>query len=521
MQLSLAKSITKSATSKMHTNNSLPHPRRIYGSITIFLSLSISLIVSLVFYTIESCHLDALVARSEGITYLSLDSLFGQYCLPLFEDFGIFCLNEQGMDLEKEIKKYADQNSRTPISVLNNSSSFLDLSVNNVDITSVKYLTDDDGNAFVDQVCDYAIYMELSSFAEELCNYSNTDRPKVFSSNEDGTLDFDFSSIDQSAADIIKNFDSNLNSDESSNSNPSTNSNLQVDKDFLDTASECIGHIIKNGLLSFLVGDPKKVSTDTVDKATLPSVTTELTDEGIKNSYGYYEDPGETALNKGIFCEYIYHTFGCYTEPDTDTYLKYPMEYIIHGDSSDDVNFLNCCGYILNLRVACNILYLIADSDKYADAKKVAEYASSIPIPGAQYIALATILTVWATAEGLLDVRDMVNNKKVPIIKSKENWTLELYDLLTFSSFTESKNNGESGLTYKRYLELVLATENNISLYYRTMDAIQMNICHRYNEDFRISKCVYSIDTKITYSLPFLFLIKKTNYISKGHHRYK
>ena len=78
----------------------------IKGSVTIFLSISIGLIVSLVFYTIESCHLDVLVARSEGITYLSLDSLFGQYCLPLFEEYGLFCLNEQGLDLENEIKKY-------------------------------------------------------------------------------------------------------------------------------------------------------------------------------------------------------------------------------------------------------------------------------------------------------------------------------------------------------------------------------------------------------------------------------
>ena len=124
------------------------------GSITIFLSLSLSIIASLLFYTLESCHLDALIARSEGITYLSLDSLFGQYCLPLFEDYGLFCLNEQGLDLENEIKKYADYNSRTPSSILKNNSSFLNLTVDNVDITSIKYLTDDDGDPFVSQICD-------------------------------------------------------------------------------------------------------------------------------------------------------------------------------------------------------------------------------------------------------------------------------------------------------------------------------------------------------------------------------
>ena len=505
----------------MTIKRNLYNVKKATGSITIFLSLSITLVFSLVFYTIESCHLDTLVARSEGITYLSLDSLFAQYCLPLFEEFGLFCLNEQGMDFENEIKKYADQNCQTPASILSSSSTFLNLSVTNVDITSVKYITDDDASAFVEQICDYAKYMEFSSFAEDLCNYSNTSLPKIFSTDNEGNLNFDFTSIDSKVADIIKSFDTNIYSDTSSNTSTSTDLDFELDEDFLDNVTTYIGHIIKNGLLSFLVDSPENVSTDTVDKTTLPSVTCQLSEEGIENSYGYYEDPSKTALNKAIFCEYIYHTFGCYTEPDTDTYLKYPIEYIIHGDASDDVNFLNCCGYILNLRLACNILYLIADSEKYEAAKKVAESANSIPIPGAEYIALATILTVWATAEGLLDVKDLVNNKKVPLIKSKENWTLELYDLPLFSSFTQSKNDGASGLTYKRYLELVLATENNISLYYRTLDAIQMNICHNYNEDFRIAKCVYSLDATISYSLPFLFLTKKVIYKSKGHQSYK
>ena len=53
------------------------------------------------------------------------------------------------------------------------------------------------------------------------------------------------------------------------------------------------------------------------------------------------------------------------------------------------------------------------------------------------------------------------------------------------------------------------------------MDLIQMAICYQYNEDFRLSKCVYSLDVTIQYSLPYLLLSKKTKYKSKGHQRYK
>lgn len=494
------------------------------GSITIFLSISLSIIICLIFYTLESCHLDSLIARSEGITYLSLDSLFGQYCLPLFEEYGLFCLNEQGINLENEIKKYADNNCRTPASILHNSSSFLNLTVKDVDIKKVSYITDDDAKEFVEQVCDYVKYMELNSFANTLRDNCNSDRPEVFTTNEEGTLEIDFNSIDINKANTLKQYDSNYNnssSEESPNKDNSTSDSKDLSADFKDNASSYIEHIIKNGLLSFLVDDPETVSSLTTDKAVLPSVTCQLTEEGVAASFGYTKDTTKTSMEKAYFCEYIYNTFGCFLEPEKESYLNYPIEYIINGSNEDDTNFINCCSHIINLRLACNLVHLFSDKEKYNDAKKAAEVANLLPIPGAEYLTRITILTIWATAEALLDTRDLLSNKKVPLIKSNDSWTLELSDLTTFSKSTVSKNDGKSGLTYKRYLELLLATENNISLYYRTLDVIQMNICSKYNDDFRISKCVYSIDTEISYSLPYLFSHKKIIYKSTGHHRYR
>ena len=178
------------------------------GSITIFLSISLSIIITLIFYTLESCHIDSLVARSEGITYLSLDSLFGQYCLPLFEDYGLFCLNEQGLNLENEVKKYADYNTRTPASILHDTSSFLSLTVKDVKIKDVSYITDDDAKEFVKQVCDYVKYMELSAFADTLKDNSNSERPEVFTTNKEGTLEIDFNSIDMDKANELRKYDS-------------------------------------------------------------------------------------------------------------------------------------------------------------------------------------------------------------------------------------------------------------------------------------------------------------------------
>lgn len=494
------------------------------GSITIFLSISLSIIITLIFYTLESCHIDSLVARSEGITYLSLDSLFGQYCLPLFEDYGLFCLNKQGLNLENEVKKYADYNTRTPASILHDTSSFLSLTVKDVKIKDVSYITDDDAKEFVKQVCDYVKYMELSAFADTLKDNSNSERPEVFTTNKEGTLEINFNSIDMDKANELRKYDSKDNEssqEEDSDSNNSDSNSNNPPGDFKDNASKYIEHIIKNGLLSFLVDKPENVSTLTTDKAVLPSVTCQLTEEGVAANLGYTKDIAKTSSDKAYFCEYIYNTFGCYLEPENQSYLKYPIEYIIHGSNEDDVNFINCCSHIINFRLACNLVYLFSDKEKYNDAKKAAEVANYIPFPGAEYLTRITILAIWATAEALLDTKDLLSNKKVPLIKNDKTWTLELSDLTTFSKSTISKNDGKSGLSYKRYLELLLATENNISLYYRTLDVIQMNICSKYNDDFRISNCVYSLDVDISYSLPYIFSRKKITYKSTGHHRYR
>ena len=152
----------------------------ILGSVTIYLSLSLTLIVSLIIYTIESCHIDSLVAHSNGVTYLSLDSLFGQYCLPIFEKYGLFCLNEQGLNLEEEIKKYSKANSSTAKSLTNNYGSFLNMSVENIEIDNIKYLTDDDGEIFANQVCDYTKYLKLSDLANELIGHTQSKYPDMF-----------------------------------------------------------------------------------------------------------------------------------------------------------------------------------------------------------------------------------------------------------------------------------------------------------------------------------------------------
>lgn len=481
------------------------------GAVTLYLAISFSLLLTLICYTIESCHLGVLASRADSVSYISADSLLGNYCLPLFEKYGLFCLNEQGLDLKSLLTDYAKNNCQSSPSLLYGYESFLNLSLDDIDITDVHYITDNDAKDFVEQICEHVKYLELTNLANELLDSSNEDIPEVFEQSEDGLPNIDFDSIDPTiyteyiSGDMVTNgkTDEDL-------------SNIDSDS-FSSSISESIGHLIKNSLLSCILKDPSTVSSLSIDKTVVPSVTCELTMDGINASYGYYKDVSLATYEKACFCEYITHTFGNYLDTSETSALKYQTEYIISGSPDDDTNLINTSLQLISLRTGLNLVHLISDKSKFNAAWKIAKSASSIPL--APYIIQATILTVWATAESIIDVRDLLGGKSVPLIKTKDQWTLSIQGLKNFSKDTASSNDGLSGLSYERYLEMLLIFQNNISVYYRTLDLIQVDICKEYSDNFRISRCLTGIDIEFTYSLPYLIITNSQTY--KRRHTYK
>ncbi len=481
------------------------------GSISLHLAISFSLLLTLVFYTIESCHMGALTARADGISYLSADSLMGNYCLPLFERYGLFCLNEQGLDMEALLTSYAKNNCTVSPNSLYGLESFLELSVDEIEVANIHYITDNNATDFVSQVCEHIKYLELGNLANTLLEYSDEDIPQVFEQTENGLPNIDFEDIDPDTYEnyIPKDIITDGETDEDlSNIDPDT---------FSTSISETIGHFIRDSLFSCILEDPSSVSSLSIDKTVMPSVTCELTMDGVNASYGYYKDISKATFEKACFCEYITYIFGNYLDISDSSALKYQTEYIISGSPDDDTNLLNTALQLIAFRTGLNLTHLVTDKSKFNAAWKISSAASSIPL--VPYLIQATILTVWATAESIIDVRDLLSGKSVPLIKNKEQWTLSIQGLKNFSKDTISVNDGSSGLSYERYLEMLLIFQNNISVYYRTLDLIQMDICKEYSDDFRISHCATGIDIEFTYTLPFLIMTNSESY--KRRHTYK
>lgn len=190
--------------------------------------------------------------------------------------------------------------------------------------------------------------------------------------------------------------------------------------------------------------------------------------------------------------------FSCYGEEAEDNQIAYEMEYLVGGKESDRSNLEETAKRILAVREGANLLYLCLDSQKRQEA-----YHLALMLPGlvAQPIlAIAVqmvILSVWALAESVIDVRNLLRGGNVPMFKSNQTWNVSIEHLPTFlSDLSEISSENTSGLTYEQYLSMILMMCNTAEVCGRMMDVIQWNLQKNVNDAFLIEDCVCKVEAK-------------------------
>ena len=465
------------------------------GSVTIFLSLTITLILSVIFVLIESARLVSLRTYFTDVSYLSMDSLFGNYCKELWQDYGLLSINTSDVDIEDCLSQYISDNisTSTLIDVFDDNYNLLKGNLKEITTSNHTYLTDNSGEIFAKQIQAYMKYASIDNATKLFENYFKKDKLEVKNYlNPDSTPHPD--TLEKYNVEHI----------------PDTSECLDVStseaNDYHDSLSELITHHLQHNTLLLLVDDPLSISTVHIDNATLPSVTY-LSDETIFIAEGYLESSEVYSVNKVILEEYISTHFGCYTNINPKSKLKYELEYVLMGRSDDDKNLLSTAAHLIILRSSFNSMYILSDAKKYTAAHDLATKCIGwMNVPLLTLLTKYSIISLWATAESFLDVKDLLSEKKVPLIKDDSTWTLSLDDASSLSKNTVSKNDGTDGLSYIDYIKVLLIAESDLALRYRTMDLIQLNMRHNYNETFSLRKCLCSVDTEIKYTAKNIFL---------------
>jgi hypothetical protein len=210
--------------------------------------------------------------------------------------------------------------------------------------------------------------------------------------------------------------------------------------------------------------------------------------EGMKKASGIQDE--------FLYNRYLMTMMGTYTKPKEKGMLKYQIEYILFGCNNDADNMENCVEALLALRSASNYTSILNDSAKKNGVSGIVTLICTLlGHPELAEPITNLILGMWAVAEAYCDVKILLNDGKVPLIKSSDDWNVSIQGIFSGSIFSASKNT--KGIDYNGHLEVMLGIANKNTKLARSLDIVEMDLrLTKGNEGFRIDRCVDYINVK-------------------------
>ncbi len=261
---------------------------------------------------------------------------------------------------------------------------------------------------------------------------------------------------------------------------------------------ESIRELVNGNLLKLLLPDgailPAKTSlygspAYAADSAANPIETLMLGEYALKFFHHYHQnDQAENAL-----------------PPSASTALE--LEYLLAGKSNDYDNLSVVLEKLLVLREASNLLFLYTNTEKRQEARA---FVTAMLCVTANPVLISVftffVLGIWALGQAIADVRLLLQDGRVPLIHTKDSWTLDLSGLLKLGKGQgiDMGDHKGSGLSYRDYLRAFLYGEGLLHqavINTRMLTAIEGSINRGGRQtagSFAIDHCLYALGTELT-----------------------
>lgn len=467
------------------------------GSITIYLALVFSVLLSLIFTVVEEARRQAQMLSLECGMDLALYSVFAEYNRELLEQYDLFFIdtgygiNSYGIENTRgHLEQYLKDNlevSTSDSGVV--ASDFLQMQVKQVQILEYTKASDEKGDVFKRQAIAYMKNKYGLSYFENL-QKSLSDVWDEELLTKDITAE---RNANEAAIDAIELPKKKISEDE-------------YEEMEIDNPADAV-HATRNvGVLALVVEDVNTLSQTGINKEQY------ISNREISEGSGLLEREAPSASLDLLYHEYILEKCSFYTKPLEKSVLKYQAEYILAGKDNDIDNLKWVVNRLLLLRETANVAYLFSDAAKVAQAQTLALSLSAvIAVPELCELIKISILFAWAYAESVHDVKTLLAGGGVPLIKTSATWHFSLEGMLNYQNGLEDKsaNTGVSmkkdmeleeskqekpegnGLRYKDYLRILLFTVSDEDSIFRMMDVVEMDIRKTAgNASFRLDACV-------------------------------
>lgn len=436
------------------------------GSLTVFAALAFMLIASFLTALLEAGRMYELEAYADMSSELAIEAVCAEYQPALWEDFHLLGLDGAygGEDFSMDyVTAVLSQRIRTNLNQAGDGSAVMALSLSAAETVEYQLLTDGDGSVFLDCVADYMKENLPVETAQILYDrYTRSEEVEKEQQETDGSVEDAKTAIEEAKR---------QQQEESAAGNTTNGSSVpQEPVEVEENPLDVVLSLKQNALLGMVTGDLGGVSskqvalTDTVGSRERVQGTAAVTADT-----DWYD--------KVLALEYMDQYFSDYGEPAENHALCYEMEYVLCGKEADRDNLEGVINRLLLIREAANVTHILGDSGKMATTLAMAEaLAGFTGNPAIVKVVQIGIVAAWAYVESILDLRALLEGKRIALFKSSGEWTTSLGNLVQAFSDGGGAKDCVNGLFYQDYLKGLLFTMGTEKLAYRMMDVMEQNI---------------------------------------------
>lgn len=467
------------------------------GYITVFLSLSLALILSLVFTVIEGARISAIRMKFECVADIGMNSVLAEYHRELLEQYDLLFVDmaygSARPDIgntEAHLRNYMQKNFRPEEKGSWGMRDFLSMNMQSVEINRYSIASDDGGTVLKRQVTDYMADYPLGAVLEKIpLNVDMLQTYGLESRDIDGERHRYEAQIDEIGLPVVE---------------------VEEDKFEevpLDNPADAANATRGSGVLNLVFDNPSQVSAVRVNTGDYISHRSRLQGTGLSREAA--EVSGEP--NELVFEAYLFEKCGYYGQELEKSLLKYQVEYILAGQDTDWENLEQTAKKLLRWREAANVIYILSDTAKVAEAEAAALALAAVTmLPALAEPVKYTILFAWAYVESLQDVKTLLSGGRVPLMKTAADWKTGLNCIKNVrGSLTE--DGGGTGLNYKEYLQIMLFLQDKTTRTYRAMDIMEMDIRRTPgNARFRLDGCFDTYEAHMSVASGFGYAYEMT-----------
>lgn len=427
--------------------------KTVKGELTVFFSLTFLLLLALVGAVVESASIQVAKNEKRADASRAVESVFAEYQKSLMERYGIF-----GLEGSYETGKMSEEN------VLNRLTFY---GAENMEkkIESIHYLTDNQGKEFFRQAVE-----------EQKSRLGITDVENLLNKKSEW---------------IEKEQQAELYEDEETRVNDDLQAVFQGEEQELaedDNPIELLKLWKSEAFFHLLLPEDFIVSDKTVVEERLVSK------RNLRRGYGTLLEKQDSTGDTVFFNLYLLDKFGNAVEEKEKTFLKYELEYLLEGGTNDMENLQAVLRKLCSIRFGIDYVFLLSNQSMQAEAEVMAGTICTLAaLPAATPVLKQALLLAWSYGEAMMDVRELLEGGKVPLVKSQDSWKLSLENVLDIKEkgLPDIQNTEETGMSYQEYLQMLLMTREKEILSMRALDLVEQNLVNEEGKDFlKMDACV-------------------------------